>query len=506
MKSVITIFIAKYWAALLASSVACAFLYFFTRHSGIGISPDSVMYQSAAVNIRNHFSFTDFNGLPLVDFPLGYPSFLALAILLTGFTVLPMALFINCLLLSGVILLTGFIIRGYQKTSSLYKICFLAALACSPCLLEVYSMLWSETLFLFLILLFIVSFRNYQLSHNTSRLLIVALVVAIALVTRYAGISLLFAGGFLLLFDGELTIPKKIKHLLLFSGLGSSFVVINLILNSRVSGNITGIREKAIRSIGDNLHQIGATLSDWFPFLKGHETIATVLFMIILLWGIVNLFYRIVQQQYFHSFETIVASFFVVYALFIITIASISRFESLSSRLLSPMYIPLLLICSGWIVPVLQRSTYQKKIALLLAVVLFYTGFQFNQYKLNSEAWEGIKDAGIPGYTEDSWAQSPTIEFINKNKNSFVQPVYSDANDAVYFLTGLHALPLPHKEITKEIDAFLQHSSFYLIWLTDGENTDLINLDFIKQHKKPVSMQQLNDGAIYFFSDSISYK
>jgi hypothetical protein len=57
-----SIFISKHWDALIASIVASAFIYFFTRHSGIGISPDSVNYESAATNIRDHFSFTDFNG------------------------------------------------------------------------------------------------------------------------------------------------------------------------------------------------------------------------------------------------------------------------------------------------------------------------------------------------------------------------------------------------------------------------------------------------------------
>ena len=506
MKPALIIFISKHWDALLASITIGVFLYFFTRHSGIGISPDSVVYESTATNIRHHFSFTDFNGLPLVDFPLGYPSFLAFTMLLTGLPVLSIAPFINCLLFSGSLLLTSIIISGHQKRSSIYKICFLAALACSPCLLEVYSMLWSETLFIFLILLFIVALRNYQVSHSCSRLLLAALVATLAFVTRYAGIGLFFTGGTLLFFDGDLSVSKKIKHLLLFGCMGSSFAVINLVRNRLVSGNITGVREKAIHSVGQNLHQIGTVLSDWLPFMKGHETMATVLFILILLSGIGKFCYRILQQQYFYSYETITTCFFVVYALFIITIASISRFEDLSSRLLSPVYIPLLLVGSSWIVPVLQQSLHHKKNIVLIALILFYAGFHYNQYQLNAEAWEGIKDAGIPGYAEDSWTQSPAIAFIKKNKNHFVQPVYADANDAVYFLTGIHALPLPHKEIPKEISVFLQQPAFHLIWLTDGENADLVGLDFIKQYKKQVSVQQLDSGRIYFFSDSASHK
>ncbi|MDB5210327.1 MAG: hypothetical protein JWQ30_1154, partial [Sediminibacterium sp.] len=67
----------------------------------------------------------------------------------------------------------------------------------------------------------------------------------------------------------------------------------------------------------------------------------------------------------------------------------------------------------------------------------------------------------------------------------------------------VHAMALPHKEIQQEIDVFLQHPSFYLIWFTDGENADLVSLDFIKQHKKQVSVQELEGGAVYFFADSV---
>jgi hypothetical protein len=495
-------FINKHWDALIASIIASAFIYFFTRHSGIGISPDSVNYESAATNIRDHFSFTDFNGRPLVDFPLAYPSFLALVSRVAGIPVLQLAPVLNCFLFSGVIILTSIIIAGYQKTSRVYKAGILALLACSPCLLEVYSMLWSETIFIFLILLFIVSLHNYFRTQRTFHLIVVALVTAVAFVTRYAGVTLLASGFFLVLFNGELVTAKRIRHLILFTFSGCSLVVINLVRNNYTAGHITGVREKAIRTLGDNLHQVGATISDWLPFLHGHETIASFAFLVILLLAIGFLIYYLLQQQYFTSYQNIVTCFFVVYASFIIIIASISRFEELTSRLLSPLYIPMLLAGSGWIIPVMHRSYRIKKILIAMLTLVVYAGFHYNHYRLNAEAWEGIKDAGVPGYTEDSWTQSPAVAFVKKNKSQFTLPVYANANDAAYFLTGVHANALPHKEIAQEKDAFLKNVSFYLIWFTDGENSDLIDLDFIKQHKKLVAAEELEGGAVYFFSDS----
>ena len=502
MKQAFSIFLTKHWDALLASVAACLFIYYYTLHSGIGISPDSVMYQATAINIQSHFSFTDFNGLPTVDFPLGYPSFLALFSWISGLTVLQVVPVLNAALFSGVIMLTSIIIEGYQNRSSVYKTLILAALACSPCLLEVYSMLWSETLFIFLSLLFVVAYRNYLRSHSYRQLLLVSVIAAIAFVTRYAGITLLALGGFLLLFDGELGIGKKIKQLVFFILISSSLAAANLIRNALVAGHATGVREKAIRSLMDNLNQIGGTLSDWLPFIKGYEVLATILFILIFLLGAWQLFYRTFQQQYFAAYETIIACFFVVYASFMIVIATLSRFESLTSRLLSPMYIPLLLVGSSWLVNIIRHSFSIKRYVLLALALLCYAGFQYNQYRLNAEAWEGIQDAGIPGYTENPWVHSATMAFIKKNKALFSGPVYSNANDAVYFLSGVHALALPHKEIQAEIDVLLQKPSFRLVWLIDGENPDLVNLEFIKQHKKLISVETMEDGAVYLFSDS----
>ena len=504
MKSIFKKFLFIHWDAILASAGGCLFIYYFTRHSGIGISPDSVTYLSTANNIRDHLSFTDFNGLPMVDFPLGYSSILAIISLLTGAEVVHMIPIMNGLLFSGVLLLTSIIIHGYNQNLPFYKTFFLALLACSPCLLEVYSMLWSETFFLFLILLFIIAIRNYLCSHNLSSLLLVVIIVSVALVTRYAGICLLGTGLFFLIFDGNLTLKRKIKQSIFFTLIGSSLLVTNLIRNGKANGHLTGIREKSIHSVNEILQQIGITISEWLPFFKNQERLATFLFIIILLFGTLFLFYRILQQQYFHTYETIVLCFFVLYAFFIITIASFSRFEDLSSRLLSPLYIPILLLVSQRLVALQPRLVRMKRMALLILLLFFYGGFHYHHFRLNTEAWEGIKDAGIPGYTEDSWAKSPAITFIKANKDQFMAPVIANANDAVYFLTGIHAQSLPHKEIALEVNAFLQKNPFYLFWFVDGENADLVNLDFINRKKNLRLVKELEGNQIFFVSDKTS--
>jgi 4-amino-4-deoxy-L-arabinose transferase-like glycosyltransferase len=180
--------------------------------------------------------------------------------------VLQLAPFLNGLLFSGTIVLTSIIINGYQKKSHLYKFLLLSVLVCSPGLLEVYSMLWSETLFIFLSLLFIITVRAYTTTHRNIHLVSMGIVTALALVTRYAGITLLVVGACMLLFDGSLAARKKIKHLVVFGLISISLALINLIRNSLVAEHLAGVREKALRTLGDNINQVSAVFAEWFPF------------------------------------------------------------------------------------------------------------------------------------------------------------------------------------------------------------------------------------------------
>lgn len=492
-------FLSRHWDALAACAVACTFVYLFTRLSGIGISPDSVHYESAATHIRDQLSFTDFNDKPLVDFPLGYPLFLAALSKLSGCSVLKIAPWVNAALLSGLILLTGILMRRMWKITRIYRIAILSLLACSPALMEIYAMLWSETLFLFLSLLFLFALHRYVNSLSWGSLFFAASVAALACVTRYAGITFLATGAWMIFFNGAVPITKKIKHLLVFILTGVSLVVINLLRNRAAAGHSTGVREKALRTLGDNLQQAGGVLSEWLPLPQ--QQVATGLFLLLVTAGACLVLYRLLQQQYFSFMENSIAVFFVVYAVFIIGIASVSRFEDLSSRLLSPLYIPMLLTATSWLNSYFRRSpsARMRKAFSAMALLLLFGALHWHHYTQNAAAWEGIKDAGMPGYAESSWRDSPAVALVRAHKNEIAGAVYANANDAVYFLTGIHAEALPHKEIAGEIDAFLRQPKLCVIWFTDGENNDLVSLDFIRQHKKLRSVLEAEGGAIYYF-------
>ena len=133
-------FFIREWDSLLAALAGFLLIYAWTRHGGIGVSPDSVVYMSTASNIRHHGVINDFTATPMMDFPAGYPVFLSFIMLLTGLEPMQFAPVLNGLLFALLIFLSGWIMGKFSSPARWYKLILLSIIVLSPCLLEVYSM------------------------------------------------------------------------------------------------------------------------------------------------------------------------------------------------------------------------------------------------------------------------------------------------------------------------------------------------------------------------------
>ncbi len=492
-------YLIKHWDALLAALVACVSMCYLTAYSGIGLSPDSIVYSSAAINLKNGAGFLDYNSLPLVEFPAGYPLFLAALSFISGFTPIALAPILNAGLFVVMILLTSQILHAIEGITRWYRATFFLVLASSPCLWEIYGMLWSETLFLVWVLVFILQWKRYTKAPNDGNLFVLGSIVGLAFLTRIAGISLLATGFALILFDGQINAVKKIKQLLLFSLVGIIPLAINLYRNYLVTGTAAGVREKALRSLGKNLVDSGWVLGTWLPFIGDNGFAGAMVLLALLILVIALLLFRVFQQQYYHRTSTAVMASFLVYTIFILGISSVSRFETLSSRLMSPMYLPLLITILYFVAALISKTKHLFKY-LSIGVAILVLGFGLkNQYQINAANWEGIKYAGIPGYSETQWTQSPMVAYINHHKDLLYGAVYADAPGGLYHLTGLHSLPLPHKEIKIEQQELFSHKDFIVVWFNDGVNNDLIEIPFIQQRTQLVFKKEFEDGTIYYF-------
>ncbi|MDP4129345.1 MAG: hypothetical protein Q8939_04220 [Bacteroidota bacterium] len=490
--------------SLIAAVIGFLIIQTFSRHSGIGVSPDSVTYISAARHLLEGHGFRAFDDFPVVDFPAGYPFFLAGVSFFTRLDPLQYGALLNGFLFGTLIYLCGTVMNGFYHTSKWYKRVMLCCLILSPALLEVYSMLWSETLFLLLMMLFTIAIKKYLEKPGTKWLLISAALVSLACVTRYAAIVLVGIGLFLIFFEGRPSFGRRIRHCLYFGMVSVLLLLVNLIRNETITHLATGARQKSNHSLMPNIQYFGDVLSDWLLidrkpgvsiFITG---IALAIFILAMLWCY---FRRKTERRY----EYILAATGLFYCLFMLISASLSRYEQFTSRLLSPMYIPLLWSTSFWIPSFVSGKVKPVKLlytGLALAVAAFFLNIELSEAY---ETYDGVKDAGIPGYFEDPFPQSEIVQFLEQYKPEFKPGyrIYSNAGDAVYLFTGLPARLLPQWVFPDEIRKYYQEKNNYLVWFNDVDNPDMLNEQTVIRNKGMILIKKLQDGAVFVTPDSV---
>ncbi|TSD66203.1 hypothetical protein FFF34_002035 [Inquilinus sp. KBS0705] len=492
---------------LLFAALGFYAIYLFTSYSGIGISPDSIMYTSAARSFVAQGTLHTFNHIPIVDFPVFYPVFLGVISLISHTDPVVFGPILNEILFSSLIFTSGWIMSRFVPSSRVYKWLMLAAILLSPALLQVYSYLWSETLFILEVLFFLIAFREYLLKHTIKTLIIAAAIAAVACVTRYAAVTIVGTGGLLLLLDRVLPLKKKIAHIIIYGLVCISLLVTNLVVNATITGTVTGPREPSITPFLKNLYYFGTVFCDWMGLTPDQYYLATPLASIILLGFIAALAYNY-YRRHLDSFENLAITFALVYGLFIVLSSTFSRYERINHRLLSPMYIPALWGYTSWGLLLLKRIAAKQTRTIVAAIfTLLMLGFLTKVFLIDKHRYtDQIADEyGNPGYTDNSWMESEFAAYLKQMDKKMFDPkviIYSDAHEAVYFFSGLSSYLVPHKFFKKDVAKFYTQKHYYLIWFNNLENPELVNIKDIEKQNPLKLIKKFPEGAIYEYDAS----
>jgi hypothetical protein len=490
----------KHLDTLLFAIAAYYIIYLFTKYSGIGISPDSIMYASTAHSISENGNLITFNGGPLVFFPVFYPAFLSFILAVFNADPVSSGPVINGVLFASVIFLCGWMVSRFRSPSIVYKWILLGIIVLSPALLEIYTYLWSETLFILTILLFAVAFRQYQQKQTTMVLLVAAGVAAICCITRYAGVTVIATGGLLILMNSQLALRKRLMHVLTFGAAGISLLVTNIIINRLSSGLATGTREPSVTSFGENLYYFGTVMCDWLGLTEQTHPYGWLLATSIIIAMITALLWQWLKGR-LNSYESIIITYAVVYSLFILIIATFSRFERMNSRLLSPLFIPLAIGCTSWLPDVLQHIRKKARLWAAIPAVFIMGLFIYNYILIDLKRYDDEFDYGVPGYTDDDWNKSAFVVFLKQHKQIYKPgvPLYSNADEAVYFFGGMRAKL--HVFFKQDVAKFYSKKHFYLVWFKALNPPELLGLKDIEKVKKLKLLYDLEDGAVYEYNE-----
>ena len=495
-------FIKQHFEALLAAIIGAVSIYILTNYHGIGLSPDSVVYTSVSRNIIEGKGIIVFGDIPLIIFPIGYPIFLAGIAAIFHHDILQLASGLNAVLFGISIFCTGMMLNQSAARNKWYKWIILSIIPICFSLVDIYSMLWSETLFITEICLFIIAIQHYAQQPNRKQLLLVAILTAFICVTRFAGVSVLATGLFCIFFHQQLTILKRLFHLLIYTLIASSLLAVNLIRNNIINGTATGIRQKSITPLWQNIRLLGNVWCEWFQLQEPRTAVAFVLGSCLLLFLLVNVLRGLRKPDKFSSYPYIHLVFAFIYIAFIILTATISKYEKINNRLLAPAFIAVLMSITYFIPIAIEKinQTTIKKLLIAFTIIV-YAIFQYAQIDAHKALHENIAENGHPGYNELIWQESDIVQFLKTEKKFFNNDtlIFSNGCEAVYYYGGLPAYTIPEKVHTEAVREYYNEEPSYLLWFTNEfHNPAVLSLAEISKHRHLDTLAKFQDGIIFW--------
>ncbi len=497
--------------ALVGGLLGFIVILLFTHHSGIGLSRDSIAYLSAANSFIDGPGFIEYDHVPLTLFPVGYPMFLGIIKFITHCSLIIAGAYLNAVLFATIVYLLGCIIKEQVYPNKIIAITLIAVLAFAVPLHEAFYMLWSESLFILLEVLFIITLSQYFTKQLTYGYYLAVLIASYAAITRFAGITFIVVPGIFLIFNTTIPFKKRVQNIITGLFVGMTPLAINLIRNYYSTTEVAGNRQPGVFTLYQNISYSGKVFCEWFyNTTTNSSTTFTVGLTILLLLVSYSIFImiRIFKYQSNISYYKIATIYGAVYYLFMLITATISRYETLNNRLMSPLFIPLLLLLihigerliNSTLFASLQRT---KAIFITIIFVVLLSKEVIASYDFYIDTQEG----GIGGYTEDSWRTSETIQYVKEHINMFSKlsdhdiPVYSNSAHALYLYTDTYFTLLPEKTHLNKIESMYKLPAFYIVWFTEEGNEDILSIEAIQKNRKLKIIQQFKDGTIYLIDN-----
>lgn len=489
-------------------------IFISSRLYGLGISPDSVYYISAARNLADGKGLIDFYGDPWIFWPPLYPVVLAFFTRIFNTDVLEVARLVNVVLFGVIIYLSGILINRHLVSSGLYRLTgILTILLSSEILQNLATMVWSETLFIFFSLIFLVSIEDYINKKKWESLILASLSVAAAIMTRYIGVFIIVTGLFVLILYFKDSLKRKLTSIFIFGFLSALPIALWLLRNLHVANTFTGDRKSMPPSFWYNLNLTLTNIHNWLVYPYANHVLKIImLFILILLVGcflifLIKRYYRMMSSKIMKAGPLFL--FFSIYLILILMVKSIIAGDDINWRLLSPAYIPfmilLLFAIEKFILPLQKMfSEFIVKMFLVSIVVLWIIYYPLKNSVLNVHTW--ITE-GTGGYSRIEWRQSPLALYLQQTSLVPGHLVFSNENDIPYIFAHITCQKENLKinaEVndvsTKDanIDSIIKNINYsYFIWFDAYPKNYIYTKEQISQSKNVWVLADFKDGTVF---------
>ncbi len=437
--------------ALLALIGLFAILYALAP--GVGVSPDSAVYIASAGSLLNGDGLTIPTGIddpiPMTHFAPLYPVLLAI-FGLTGLDLHQIATWINIFLFPSTIFLAGFILSRNNKEFFLLPPLASLPILFSEDLLLIHSYAFSEPLFIFVCMLGLYLLAKYLVQPTRLRLVFSIGLLSSAFLTRYAGVAVvptIFLGALIFLRGNP---KQKFMQALALSFASLLVPLIWFIRNLIVAGNLSD-RGLVYHPMTAKHTQRGLeTISNWFLPGRITGTLRDVLTIALLGAAFILVMIGLYKNrerskpQGKLALEQVIPSIFFLFSIsyvlvLILTILFFDAQAGFNDRLLSPILV------SGLITIFSILPIYLKRISWLIQLtfsLLFLLVIAFNAVHA-AKFIERSHTGSLKMYAGDGWQEAAIIHRVRELPDGL--PIYSNGEDAIYFVTGKPAASFPQK-------------------------------------------------------------
>ncbi len=483
-----------------------------TSRYGAGLSPDSIHYISAARNIAGGFGVTSFNGSPFVYWPPLYPILLSIPDLVFNLDPLVSAPVINAILFGLIIYFSGLLLSRHL-CSSIIALLGAALIVFSTIMLDIASMAWSETLFVFLSLVFLLYLGRFLVKTNWTSFIIFTLAVSLASLTRYIGVCLIPTGVIVMFFFLSKNSKIKFKFIFLFVAITVIPIGIVVLRNYNISGTPFGGRNPSITSFSENLGLIFNILLSWGFFPPRGSAARLGILVVIIGMVIFGVFYGkgILPKLKTALINAVPIAFYIVlYFSFLLYSSTSYAFEQINWRYLAPIYIPLtilfLILINVLLEPFRQRfSALLIDRVLSLTLIIWVVYYPMNR-SINTIHW--WMKAGTSGYSQVGWRESDIIRYLNQNPLDTGHLIFTNDPLALYILANMkcqknivriNSTPMESAKQTEKSDSSFVNEKFdYFIWFNNVNKQDYpYSKDEMEKSTNVKNLVQLKDGTIF---------
>ncbi len=433
--------------AIIIAGIAGSLLIWGMMSHGPGVSPDSAIYIGTAQNLMAGRGLT-LDGAPMNHFPPLYPLMLAIGGWFTH-DAIRSAQALAALTFGANILLVGWVVQAATARNAGAVLAAILLFGVSESGLYLHGMAWSEAPFFLFTLGGLAALAAGVARGKRPFLILGAAFFGLAMVTRYAGMMLVIPLAAAAILPGHWSWHERLRNLVVMGTVAVAPLGACMIRNHMVAYGATD-RVIAIHLVDAGLlTQLVTTLNDYLlptdaeVWAKGAFVLAVA---VLLVWGAVAAY----RSERTRAMSLSIASalslrslvFIGTYVAFLlVSISFLDATTPLDDRILFPVFgvVVVAMVVIAW--RVAHRA---RRRAIWLA---FLACAAVSIVVRAPSALSGIGDVrrdGV-GYMSDGWKQSDMLAQVRRLPADLV--VYSNAQDAIEFLTGRAAEWLPDDEL-----------------------------------------------------------